>query len=131
MSEANQVFSVGQKQLICLARAIIGNKKIVVLDEATANLDMRTDELIQITIKERFKQSTVITIAHRLNTVADYDKIIVVQDGKVLEMGSPFELLCENKSDTDITRNTSFANLVKNTGVENAKSILSLARKAA
>ena len=94
VSNTSQVFSVGQKQLLCLSRALLRkNHKFLVLDEATSNVDMRTDELIQNILKTKFKQCTIITIAHRLNTIADYDKIIVMHRGKVMEVGSPHELI--------------------------------------
>ena len=67
--------------------------KFLVLDEATSNVDMETDNFIQKTIKEKFKDTTVITVAHRLNTIADYDQIIVMQKGRVVEMGIPYELI--------------------------------------
>ncbi|KAJ8680830.1 hypothetical protein QAD02_016617 [Eretmocerus hayati] len=85
--------SVGQRQLVCLARAILRNNTILVLDEATANVDPRTDELIQKTIRKKFDGSTVFIIAHRLNTVMDCNKILVVEAGEVVEYDHPFILL--------------------------------------
>jgi len=78
ISETNSVFSTGQKQLLCLGRAIIRNTKILVLDEATANVDLETDNLIQDKLKESFKNCTVLIIAHRLATIIDSDRVLVM-----------------------------------------------------
>ena len=86
-------FSVGEKQLICLARALVRRNKILLLDEATASLDLRTDHLIQRTIQTCFSSCTVLTIAHRLNTVMQYDKIMVLDQGQLLECDTPDNLL--------------------------------------
>ena len=64
--------------------------KFLIFDEATSNVDMKTDAFIQMTIKEKFRETTVITIAHRLSTIADYDKVIVMNRGNILEIGAPY-----------------------------------------
>lgn len=85
--------SQGQKQLLCLARAILSRPKLLLLDEATSAVDMKTDALIQRSIREEFSNTTLLVVAHRLNTVIDFDKILVMKDGVATEFGSPKELL--------------------------------------
>jgi ABC-type multidrug transport system fused ATPase/permease subunit len=93
IAESGQNLSQGQRQLLCLARAILSRPKILVLDEATSAVDTGTDELIQASIRSEFKNSTLIVIAHQLRTIADFDRILVMGEGRALEFGSPRELL--------------------------------------
>ena len=90
--------SVGEKQLICIARAILRKTKIVVMDEATANIDMKTEEKIQKALQLVLNNSTVITVAHRIKTIIDYDKILVLNNGKIEEFDTPKNLLKNEKS---------------------------------
>jgi len=85
--------SVGQRQLLCLSRALLNKSKILVLDEATAAVDMETDKIIQETIRSEFNERTILTIAHRIDTVLDSDKILVLDKGEVKEFDHPQNLL--------------------------------------
>ncbi|KAJ3014895.1 hypothetical protein HKX48_004894 [Thoreauomyces humboldtii] len=93
VAEGGQNFSQGQRQLLCLARALLGQNRIIILDECTAAVDVETDARIQHTIRTEFRGSTLLCVAHRLRTVSDYDKILVLSHGEVAEFGSPTELL--------------------------------------
>ncbi|GAV87979.1 ABC_tran domain-containing protein/ABC_membrane domain-containing protein [Cephalotus follicularis] len=118
VSEAGENFSVGQRQLLSLARALLRRSKILVLDEATAAVDVRTDALIQKTIREEFKSCTMLIIAHRLNTIIDCDRILLLDSGRVLEYDTPEELLSNEGS--------AFSKMVQSTGAANAQYLRSL-----
>ncbi|XP_066282147.1 ATP-binding cassette sub-family C member 10-like [Branchiostoma lanceolatum] len=98
VGEKGKVFSAGQRQLMCLARAILTRAKVLCIDEATANVDHETDQLIQQTIRTEFVRSTVITIAHRTNTIMDSERVLVMSAGRVVEFASPQELLADPTS---------------------------------
>ncbi|KAL3319266.1 Multidrug resistance-associated protein 4 [Cichlidogyrus casuarinus] len=93
ISQEGSNLSAGQRQLVSLARAILRGNKILVVDEATANVDPATDTIIQQTIRKEFADCTVLTIAHRLHTIMDSDLVLVMEAGKVVEFGEPHELL--------------------------------------
>jgi ABC-type multidrug transport system fused ATPase/permease subunit len=98
VAEGGENFSQGQRQLLCIARSLLRKPKILVMDEATASIDNATDTAVQEMIRENFKDATVLTIAHRLNTIMDSDRILVLDDGKVAEFASPEELLSREDS---------------------------------
>lgn len=118
VSEAGENFSVGQRQLLSLSRALLRRSKILVLDEATAAVDVRTDALIQKTIREEFKSCTMLIIAHRLNTIIDCDRILLLDSGRVLEYDTPETLLQKQES--------AFSKMVQSTGTANAEYLRSL-----
>uniref|UniRef100_A0A0P5D2T7 ABC-type glutathione-S-conjugate transporter n=2 Tax=Daphnia magna TaxID=35525 RepID=A0A0P5D2T7_9CRUS len=97
-SEGGENLSVGQRQLICLARALLRKTQVLILDEATAAVDLETDDLIQATIRKEFKEGTVITIAHRLNTILDSNRVMVLDKGEIKEYAPPDELLANKNS---------------------------------
>uniref|UniRef100_A0A8C1YWY8 Multidrug resistance-associated protein 1 n=1 Tax=Cyprinus carpio TaxID=7962 RepID=A0A8C1YWY8_CYPCA len=94
-SEGGENLSLGQRQLVCLARALLRKTKILVLDEATAAVDLETDNLIQSTIRTQFEDCTVLTIAHRLNTIMDYTRVLVLDKGQMAEFDSPSNLIAK------------------------------------
>ena len=121
VSEGGSNFSVGQRQLLCLARAVLRDNKILVLDEATANVDPQTDELIQNTIRRKFKDCTVLTIAHRLHTIMDSDRVLVMSAGNAVEFDHPHVLL-ENTDGV-------FYGLVKQTGKGMVENLIKIANE--
>ncbi|KAI0062503.1 ATP-binding cassette transporter [Artomyces pyxidatus] len=98
VSEAGENFSTGRKQLICMARAILKRSKVLIMDEATASVDYATDELIGETIRHEFVDSTILTIAHRLRTVIDYNRVMLLDEGRLVEFDSPATLLSNSDS---------------------------------
>uniref|UniRef100_A0A665WKS8 Multidrug resistance-associated protein 1 n=1 Tax=Echeneis naucrates TaxID=173247 RepID=A0A665WKS8_ECHNA len=107
-SEGGENLSVGQRQLLCLARALLRKTKILVLDEATAAVDPETDKLIQSTIRSQFEDCTVLTIAHRLNTIMDYNRVLVLDRGEIAEFDTPSHL---------ITKRGAFHSMAKDAGL--------------
>ncbi|KAH6634154.1 P-loop containing nucleoside triphosphate hydrolase protein [Chaetomium sp. MPI-SDFR-AT-0129] len=119
ISEGGLNLSQGQRQLLCLARAIVSHPRVMVLDEATSAVDMHTDALIQRSIREEFTDATLLVIAHRLSTIADFDRVLVLSDGRVAEFGTPKELwekgeegifrgMCEESGEKDKLRGIVF-----------------------
>lgn len=97
IEEGGTNYSIGQKQLICLARAFLKKHKIVILDEATANIDPLMDALIQSTIRKEFRDCTILTIIHHLDGIMSYDKVLILDKGRLIEFDTPSNL-CKNKN---------------------------------
>ena len=123
VEEGGRNYSAGERQLLCLVRAVLAKPKLLVLDEATASVDAETDASIQKMIRERFEGTTLLTIAHRLHTIIDYDVILVMDKGRLAEFGAPEELLGK--------KDGIFSILVDSTGRESSLMLRQLARKAA
>ncbi|KAL9972704.1 hypothetical protein ACROYT_G019064 [Oculina patagonica] len=122
LTEGGSNFSVGQRQLVCLARAVLKHNKILIIDEATANVDHSTDALIQETIRSKFQRCTVLTIAHRLNTIMDSDRVLVLDEGKLVEFDEPYLLLK--------TKDSLFSKMVEHTSAHLATNLYEEARRA-
>jgi ABC-type multidrug transport system fused ATPase/permease subunit len=122
VDEGGRNYSVGERQLLCLARAILTKPKVLLLDEATASVDGDTDAFIQKMIRERFVGTTLLTIAHRLNTIMDYDMVLVIEKGKVAEYDTPRNLL---KNENGL-----FSELVDSTGAESSLALRQIANNA-
>uniref|UniRef100_A0A671US81 Multidrug resistance-associated protein 4-like n=1 Tax=Sparus aurata TaxID=8175 RepID=A0A671US81_SPAAU len=121
LAESGSNFSVGQRQLVCLARAVLRKNRILIIDEATANVDPRTDQLIQKTIRDKFRECTVLTIAHRLNTIIDSDRILVLDAGKIHAYDEPYTLLKD--------KDGIFYKMVQQTGKQEAAALLEAAKE--
>ncbi|KAH9145566.1 hypothetical protein AeRB84_010556 [Aphanomyces euteiches] len=98
VAESGSNLSVGQRQLLCIGRALLRQSRIIVMDEATANVDLATDQLIQTTIQQAFTTETVLTIAHRLDTILHCDRVVVLEKGQVVECDAPSVLMAQESS---------------------------------
>merc|ERR1712100_206998 len=121
VAEYGENYSAGQRQMLCLARALLRDTKIVCLDEATASVDLETDKVMQDVISQEFKDKTVLTIAHRINTIIESNKVLCMSSGKVLSYDTPAKLLEDPSS--------IFAQLVLETGEASAKNLKQHANK--
>ena len=115
VAEYGENFSAGQRQMLCLARAMLRDTRVVCLDEATASVDLETDKVMQDVIADRFASRTIFTIAHRINTIIENDKVVCLDRGELAAMASPAELLRDPKS--------MFSELVAETGEQSARNL--------
>jgi ABC-type multidrug transport system fused ATPase/permease subunit len=114
VSEGGSNFSVGQRAQLCLARALVRRTRILVLDEATASLDLETDAQIQRTIRESFADCTILTVAHRLSTIMDYDRVAVLERGRLRDFDTPANLLRNEQSGLfDLVRDTPLVSVLR------------------
>jgi|EP01047_Picozoa_sp_COSAG01_P025506 ABC-type multidrug transport system fused ATPase/permease subunit len=122
VGEGGGTLSVGQRQLLCFARAVLRGSRLLVMDECTANVDVETDALLQKMIRDVFASCTIFTIAHRLGTVIDYDRVAILEQGRLLEFGVPAQLLRK--------ANGAFTTLVNQTGPAMASHLHAAAQAA-
>lgn len=120
ITEGGGNLSQGERQLVCLSRSLLKNPKVMMLDEATSSIDYKSDSIIQKTIREEFSNSTILTIAHRLRTIIDYDMILVLDHGKVVEYDNPYVLIAD--------KNSLFYSMCENSG--ELEALIKLAKEA-
>ena len=124
----SNLISLEQKQLISLARILLLKQKIIIFDDAISNLNSECNNIIQKIIRNELKDITIINCTHKLSTIADYDKVIVIEKGNIVENDIPFKLLTENQADKMITKKSYFAEMVKHSGAENALNTFNIAK---
>jgi len=129
VSTGGNNFSIGQQQVFCLCRVLLKKPQVVIMDEATASVDIESDRMIQTLVKERFQDATVLTVAHRLETVVENDLIVVLSQGRLKELDTPVNLIADQpkggargRSDTDFKR------MILATGGASAKRLFELIR---
>ncbi|KAI9189214.1 hypothetical protein H9P43_000642 [Blastocladiella emersonii ATCC 22665] len=115
-------FSTGERQLLCLARSLLKRARVLVCDEASANIDYRSDQLIQNVLKTEFEDTLILTVAHRLSTIVGYDRCAVIDAGRIVEIGHAYELLQR--------RDGLFHKMVADTGEDGARQLWDLARES-
>lgn len=98
VSDSGDNLSIGERQLLCLARTLLRAKRLLVMDEATANVDYQSDAKVQTVVRDQLNQTSVICIAHRLATIIDYDKVMLLERGQLAEFGAPAQLLADSMS---------------------------------
>ncbi|KAJ3410262.1 hypothetical protein HDV05_003988 [Chytridiales sp. JEL 0842] len=127
VTAAGDNLSVGQRQLMCLARALLRKPKLIVLDECTANVDFETDSKIQIALRENLKNATILTIAHRLNTIIDSDRVLVLDNGQILEFDTPAALMANDGTNGKLP--SQFLMMINETGASNAAVLKGMVKK--
>ena len=130
LSRSSFVFSLGQRQLLCICRALLKKSALVIQDDATTNVDIPTSQALQTKILERYKDSTVLTMTHRVLTVALYDKVVIAHKGEIQEFGEPYLLLVEKIGDTEVTNKQShMASMTRNLGKTLSRLVVKIAMR--